>query len=81
MTAPDLVTRLRAKDARQLQLQIVQPALVGMIDGTISTLAPIFASAYLAGSHAAGAIYPGTVPITEMSPPDLWARSGLRQQS
>ena len=46
-------TRLRAKDDRQLQLQIVQPALVGLIDGTISTLAPIFAAAYLAGSHAA----------------------------
>jgi VIT1/CCC1 family predicted Fe2+/Mn2+ transporter len=53
VTAPDLVSRLRGKDDRQLQLQIVQPALVGMIDGTVSTLAPIFASAYLAGSHAA----------------------------
>ena len=53
MTAPELVARLRAKDDRQLQLQIVQPALVGMIDGTVSTLAPIFAAAYLAGSHAA----------------------------
>jgi VIT1/CCC1 family predicted Fe2+/Mn2+ transporter len=51
MTA--FVARLRAKDDRQLQLQIVQPALVGMIDGTVSTLAPIFAAAYLAGSHAA----------------------------
>jgi VIT1/CCC1 family predicted Fe2+/Mn2+ transporter len=45
--------RLRSKDERQLQLQIVQPALVGLIDGTVSTLAPIFAAAYLAGSHAA----------------------------
>jgi VIT1/CCC1 family predicted Fe2+/Mn2+ transporter len=53
VTAPELVARLRAKDDRQLQLQIVQPALVGMIDGTVSTLAPIFAAAYLAGSHAA----------------------------
>jgi len=34
-------------------LQVVQPALVGLIDGTVSTLAPIFASAYLAGSHTA----------------------------
>jgi erythrin-vacuolar iron transport family protein len=48
-----LAARLRSKDDRQLQLQIVQPALVGLIDGTVSTLAPIFAAAYLAGSHAA----------------------------
>src|SRR5213595_1124441 len=34
-------------------LQIVQPGLIGLIDGTVSTLAPIFAAAYLAGSHAA----------------------------
>src|SRR6478736_2304570 len=34
-------------------LQIVQPGLIGLIDGTVSTLAPIFATAYLAGSHAA----------------------------
>ena len=32
---------------------MVQPGLIGLIDGTISTLAPIFASAYLAGSRAA----------------------------
>ncbi len=34
-------------------LQRVQPALIGLIDGTVSTLAPIFATAFLAGSHAA----------------------------
>src|SRR3954470_19476434 len=51
MTA--LVARLRAADDRKLQLQVVQPGLVGLIDGTVSTLAPIFATAYLAGSHAA----------------------------
>jgi VIT1/CCC1 family predicted Fe2+/Mn2+ transporter len=51
MTA--LVARLRQADDRHLQLRVVQPALVGLIDGTISTLAPIFAAAYLAGSHAA----------------------------
>jgi erythrin-vacuolar iron transport family protein len=34
-------------------LQIVQPGLIGLIDGTVSTLAPIFAAAYLAGSRAA----------------------------
>jgi VIT1/CCC1 family predicted Fe2+/Mn2+ transporter len=45
--------RLRAADERQLVLQVVQPALVGLIDGTISTLAPIFASAFLSGSRTA----------------------------
>src|SRR3954465_14859131 len=43
----------RDADERQRLLQVVQPGLVGLIDGTISTLAPIFAAAYLAGSHAA----------------------------
>jgi VIT1/CCC1 family predicted Fe2+/Mn2+ transporter len=38
---------------RTLVLQRIQPGLVGLIDGTISTLAPIFAAAYLAGSRAA----------------------------
>ncbi len=40
-------------DPHKLVLQIIQPSLVGLIDGTISTLAPIFASAYLSGSHTA----------------------------
>lgn len=44
---------LRGASDRQLLLQVVQPALIGLIDGTISTLAPIFASAYVAGSRAA----------------------------
>jgi hypothetical protein len=38
---------------RALVLQYVQPGLVGLIDGTLSTLAPIFAAALLAGSHSA----------------------------
>ncbi|MEA2171556.1 MAG: erythrin-vacuolar iron transport family protein [Solirubrobacteraceae bacterium] len=38
---------------RDRVLQIVQPGLIGLIDGTISTLAPIFAAAFAAGSHAA----------------------------
>jgi VIT1/CCC1 family predicted Fe2+/Mn2+ transporter len=42
-----------AADERERVLRVVQPALVGLIDGTVSTLAPIFASAYLAGSHTA----------------------------
>jgi VIT1/CCC1 family predicted Fe2+/Mn2+ transporter len=38
---------------RELVLQVVQPGLVGLIDGTVSTLAPIFTAAYLGGSHTA----------------------------
>jgi VIT1/CCC1 family predicted Fe2+/Mn2+ transporter len=41
------------EDRRRLVLQRIQPGLIGLIDGTISTLAPIFAAAYLAGSRAA----------------------------
>ena len=48
----DDLTRLR-QDERAFVLRIVQPALVGLIDGTVSTLAPIFAAAFLAGSRAA----------------------------
>ncbi len=47
------VERWRATDDRQRLLQVIQPGLVGLIDGTVSTLAPIFAAAYLAGSRAA----------------------------
>jgi erythrin-vacuolar iron transport family protein len=50
---PRTLAGIRALDPRELQLQIVQPGLIGLIDGTVSTLAPIFAAAYLAGSHAA----------------------------
>jgi VIT1/CCC1 family predicted Fe2+/Mn2+ transporter len=48
-----LIARWRGADDRKLLLQVVQPALIGLIDGTISTLAPIFAAAYLAGSREA----------------------------
>lgn len=51
ITAP--AGRWRSADDRQRALQVIQPGLIGLIDGTISTLAPIFASAYLAGSRAA----------------------------
>ncbi len=55
MNAPagTLRTRWRAADERQRLLQVVQPSLIGLIDGTISTLAPIFAAAFIAGSRAA----------------------------
>lgn len=34
-------------------LRVVQPALVGMIDGTVSSIAPIFAAAVASSSHTA----------------------------
>lgn len=40
-------------DEQAFVLQYVQPGLVGLIDGTLSTLAPIFAVALLSSSHAA----------------------------
>ena len=43
----------REASDRDRLLRVVQPGLIGLIDGTISTLAPIFASAYVAGSRAA----------------------------
>ena len=48
-----IVSAWRGQSERDRVLQVVQPALIGLIDGTISTLAPIFAAAYAAGSHAA----------------------------
>jgi VIT1/CCC1 family predicted Fe2+/Mn2+ transporter len=50
-----MVETLRSlrEDEHAFVLRVVQPALVGLIDGTISTLAPIFATALLAGSRPA----------------------------
>jgi hypothetical protein len=45
--------RFRDLDERALVLRYVQPGLVGLIDGALSSLAPIFAAALLSGSHAA----------------------------
>ena len=53
MTPAEALTRWRGADERKLLLQVIQPGLIGLIDGTISTLAPIFAAAYLAGSREA----------------------------
>ena len=53
MSVDNTFRELRKLDARGLQLQVVQPGLIGLIDGTISTLAPIFAAAYISGSRAA----------------------------
>src|SRR5881296_1176715 len=49
----NVLARWRRADDRTRLLQFVQPGLIGLIDGTISTLAPIFAAAYLSGSRAA----------------------------
>jgi erythrin-vacuolar iron transport family protein len=49
----DYVAGWRGASEQKLVLQLVQPGLIGLIDGTISTLAPIFATAYLAGSREA----------------------------
>ncbi|MEA2428280.1 MAG: erythrin-vacuolar iron transport family protein [Thermoleophilaceae bacterium] len=51
--AKALLHNWRTADDRKRVLQVVQPGLLGLTDGTISTLAPIFAAAYLSGSHAA----------------------------
>jgi len=47
-----LLRRIEA-DERAFVLRYVQPGLVGLIDGTLSTLAPIFAVALLSSSRAA----------------------------
>lgn len=49
----EVVEQLTRLDERALVLRYIQPGLVGLIDGTLSTLAPIFAAALLSGSHAA----------------------------
>ena len=51
--ARTLVRHWQAADDRERLLRVVQPGLVGLIDGTISTLAPIFAAAYIGGSRTA----------------------------
>jgi hypothetical protein len=49
----DVMDQFKGMDERAFVLRYVQPGLVGLIDGTLSTLAPIFAAALLSGSHAA----------------------------
>src|SRR5438270_11918881 len=49
----EAVVKFRGMDERTHVLRYVQPGLVGLIDGTLSTLAPIFAAAVLSGSHTA----------------------------
>jgi VIT1/CCC1 family predicted Fe2+/Mn2+ transporter len=48
-----LIHRAGFADEREFILRVVQPALVGLIDGTVSSLAPIFAAAIASNSHTA----------------------------
>jgi erythrin-vacuolar iron transport family protein len=55
-TSPDdrRETAAVASADHQLVLQVVQPGLLGLMDGSVSTLAPLFATAALTGrTHAA----------------------------
>jgi erythrin-vacuolar iron transport family protein len=48
-----LIDRVRGREESELLVQVIQPSLVGMIDGTVSTLAPIFAAALSSSSRTA----------------------------
>ncbi len=48
-----MIHRAGFADEREFVLRVVQPGLVGMIDGAISSLAPIFGAAILSSSHTA----------------------------
>ena len=48
-----LIHRAGFRDEADFILRVVQPALVGLIDGTVSSLAPIFAAAISSNSHTA----------------------------
>jgi hypothetical protein len=47
------IIRMCGCEEHEFVLRVVQPALVGLIDGTVSTLAPIFAAATSASSRTA----------------------------
>jgi erythrin-vacuolar iron transport family protein len=48
-----IIHRAGFDDERDFVLRVVQPGLVGLIDGTVSSLAPIFAAAVSSTSHTA----------------------------
>jgi VIT1/CCC1 family predicted Fe2+/Mn2+ transporter len=48
-----IIHRWGFADEPEFVLRVVQPALVGMIDGAVSSLAPIFAAAITANSNTA----------------------------
>src|SRR3954452_19855597 len=47
------ISRLCGCPEEEFVLRVVQPSLVGLIDGTVSTLAPIFAAATSSSSRTA----------------------------
>jgi len=48
-------TKAQAKSERSFVLQVVQPGLGGLMDGSISTLAPIFATAF--ATHSSRSVF------------------------
>jgi VIT1/CCC1 family predicted Fe2+/Mn2+ transporter len=48
-----VIRRWGFSDERDFVLRVVQPGLVGLIDGTVSSIAPIFAAAVSSDSHTA----------------------------
>ncbi len=48
-----LIRRFGYESENDFLLRVVQPGLVGLIDGTVSSLAPIFAAAVSSSSHTA----------------------------
>jgi VIT1/CCC1 family predicted Fe2+/Mn2+ transporter len=55
-TAPASAAR---RDDHRFVLQVVQPGLLGLMDGSVSTLAPLFATARLTGNANKAAFYVG----------------------
>jgi putative OPT family oligopeptide transporter len=43
-----------------------------MFAGGVFSWLVLMPAIYFFGSHLSGPLYPGTVPVSEMSPPDLW---------
>lgn len=50
---PRLIQGAGFDTEKEFVLRVVQPGLVGLIDGTVSSLAPIFAAAVSSNSHTA----------------------------
>ncbi len=50
LVTPDAKLDEKEAERRLFLLQVVQPGLVGLMDGSVSTLAPLFAAAFATGS-------------------------------
>jgi rubrerythrin len=53
LLTPDVRQTEAAAERRQFLLQVVQPGLSGLMDGSVSTLAPLFAAAFATHSSSA----------------------------